>query len=202
MNNPASRQTAPVQKTSQPKKSGLFQRIIVSLVVFAVFYGGSYALTSMTSGSKTETRKTETPTIPAATIKVRETEATPTQDRGGYIAGLDGHWEDVYLQDGTFNLNVSALSFGQTIYNCTGFTVNMDVTMNAGTSCKDWQVWGRSGGTFVRLGKIYLAAGSGFVSQSLTFNSPVTFDAIAVTPTIMGNYSWSMSLGISDVYTK
>jgi len=204
MNGGSVRQTTPVQKSNNGQKTGFFQRILISLVVFAVFYAGSYAVTSMTSGDKADSKNVESPAIPTIAIQKKETEAAPApaQERTGYIASLDGYWEDVYLQDGSFNLNVSALSFGQTVYNCTGFTVNMDVTMNAGTNCKDWQVWGRNGNTYVRLAKIYLPAGNGFVSQSLTFASPVTFDSIAVTPTIVGSYSWSMSLGISDVYTN
>ncbi len=120
----------------------------------------------------------------------------------GYIADLGGSWESVKLKDGNFNLNVSALAFSQKVYNCTSLTVNMDVTMNAGTSCKDWNVWGRSGGSFVKIGKVYLPSGDGYVSQKLTFSSPVSFDAIAITPTIVGGYSWSMGLSITDVYYK
>ena len=136
-------------------------------------------------------------------VSVTKQETTAvTKTDSGYIAGLDGYWEEVKLQDGSFNMNVSALTFYQTVYNCTGLTVNMDVTMNAGTSCKEWQVWGRSGGSFVKLAKIYLPAGYGEISQSVSFATPVTFDSIAVTPTVSGSYSWSMALGISDIYTK
>lgn len=118
----------------------------------------------------------------------------------GYIGDLGGSWETVYLEDGNSSLSVSALAFSETIYNCTSMTVNMGVEMNAGTSCKDWQLWGRNGNTFVKLAKIYLPAGEGYTSQTVTFNSPVTFDAVAVTPTIVGGYSWSMSLSVTDVW--
>ena len=118
------------------------------------------------------------------------------------FGNLDGQWIDVNLKDGSSILNVSALAFTKTVYNCTSMTVNMNVTMNAGTSCKDWQNWGRNGDTFVKIGKIYLPNGDGYVSQTINFASPVTFDAIAVTPTIVGGYSWSLGLSITDVQTK
>lgn len=126
----------------------------------------------------------------------------PQQAGTGYLGDLNGQWESVYLKDGNFSLNVSALAFSEPVYSCTKMTINMDVEMNAGTSCKDWQVWGRSGGSFVKLAKIYLANGSGYVSQTITFDTPVTFDAIAVTPTVVGGYSWSMGLSVTDVWVQ
>jgi len=205
-------QTRPVQKKTETKKSGgLFTRIVSTIIAFAVFYGASYVVTSLTSGKKSEPKSTTSqikfePAASSEDLFIQPAESQlPVQTEApktGYIADLGGSWESVYIQDGNFNLNVSALSFGQTIYNCTGLTVTMDVTMNAGTSCKDWNVWGRSGGTFVKIAKIYLPSGNGYTSQNVTFATPVTFDAIAVTPTIVGGYSWSMSLGITDVYYK
>lgn len=120
----------------------------------------------------------------------------------GYIGDLNGEWESVHLQNGTSSLNVYALAFSKTIYNCTQLTILMDVTMNAGTNCKDWQLWGRNGNSFVKLAKIYLPAGDGYTSQTITFDSPVTFNALAVTPTIPGGYSWSMGLAVTDVWVK
>lgn len=98
-------------------------------------------------------------------------------------------------------MNVHALCFSETIYNCTGLTVNMQVEMKAGTSCKDWQLWGRSGNSFVKIAKINLPAGDGYTSQTVTFSSPVSFDALVVTPTVLGGYSWGMAMAITDVYT-
>lgn len=196
-------QTKPVQKSTGTKNSGgLFTRIVTAAVVFAVVYVGSYAVTSLTSGKKSEPKSTTSQIQIEPAAVSQDLYVQPEVPKTGYIDNLGGSWESVNLQDGNFNLNVSALSFGQTVYNCTGFTVTMDVTMNAGTSCTDWNVWGRSGNTFVKIAKIYLPSGNGYTSQPVTFNTPVTFDAIAVTPTIVGGYSWSMSLGITDVYYK
>lgn len=120
----------------------------------------------------------------------------------GYIGNLVGNWESIHLEDGSSTLNVSAMAFSETVYNCTQMTIEMEVEMNAGTSCRDWQVWGRTGNTFVKLDKIYLAAGDGYTSQTLYFSTPVTFDAIAVTPTVVGGYSWSMALAVNDVWVE
>ena len=195
MNGGSAGQSAPSRKSG-----GFFKRVVVSALVFALFYAGSYALTSMMNEKKDTSEKIDIGLTPPAssgiTVSREETQAPAP------AASLEGYWEDVRLQDGSFNLNVSALTFNQTVYNCTGLTVNMNVQMNAGTSCKDWQLWGRSGGSFVKLAKIYLPAGDGSVSQSVTFPMPVTFDSLAVTPTIVGSYSWSMSLDITDVRTN
>lgn len=189
--------------SSDGKKGSFFKNFVISLLVFALFYALSYMLTSQGSRDKSASVKNDTGLIQVTTFPSdrAQPEATaPVQD-SGYIASMDGYWEDVRLQDGSFNLNVSALTFNQTIYNCTGLTVNMNVQMNAGTNCKDWQLWGRSGNSYVKLAKIYLPAGDGYVSQSVTFTTPVTIDSVAITPTIVGSYSWSMSLDITDVWT-
>ena len=112
---------------------------------------------------------------------------------------MDGDWESVTLRDGSSTLTVHAVAFTQELTRCKKMTVNMDVTMNANTQCKDWQVWGRVGGQFVKLDRISLPNGNGATTQTVTFNPPVTLDAIAVTPTIPGGYSWSMSLYVTDV---
>lgn len=123
-------------------------------------------------------------------------------DTDRYTEVLEGTWESVHLNDGSFSMNVSALVFPGMIYNCTKLTVTMDVSMNAGTSCKDWQLWGRTGNQFVKLEKIYLPGGNGRSSETVEFDGPVSFDAIAITPTIPGGYSWSLGMTITDVWTE
>lgn len=183
------------------KKTGFGKGIIISLVVYIVFYACSYVAASWENdASKSDTYSATSKDDSDISFDYNVAAVPPVEEKTGYTSYLDGWWEQVSLKDGNFSLNVSALCFSETVYNCTGLTVNMDVTMNAGTSCKDWQVWGRSGGTFVKLAKVYLPDGDGYVSQNITFQSPVTFDAIAVTPTIVGGYSWSMSLSITDVW--
>ena len=167
-------------------------------------YSWTYELDSLTEG-EFEVSDTEEeiffPTEAEAYI-FDPVQTESDDDYSGYLGDLTGNWESVYLEDGSSTLNVSAMAFPQTVYNCTQMTIEMEVEMNAGTSCKNWQVWGRSGNTFVKLDQIYLAAGNGYTSQTLYFSTPVTFDAIAVTPTIVGGYSWSIALAVNDVWVE
>lgn len=120
----------------------------------------------------------------------------------GYIPELYGEWENVHLQDGSQKMNVVGMAYPETIYNCTQLTVNMAVEMNAGTSCKEWQLWGRSGGSFVKIAKVPLPAGNGQTSYAVTFDTPVSFDALVLTPTSLGGYSFSIDMWITDVFTN
>lgn len=167
-------------------------------------YSWEYELDSLTRGEFEASDAEVEPFLPFETeadmFVPAQTESYDEYD--GYIGDLVGNWESVYLEDGSSTLNVSAMAFSETVYNCTQMTIEMEVEMNAGTSCRDWQVWGRSGNTFVKLDKIYLAAGNGYTSQTLYFASPVTFDAIAITPTVVGGYSWSMAIAVSDVWVE
>ena len=174
--------------------------VLLGIAVFVVNFvidgiGGLFS--GKDSSAKTET-KTGTD---SSWFAPAQPEAAPVEEPN-YIEYLDGTWEEVHLKDGNSNLNVSALRLSQTVYNCTSFTVNIDVTMNAGTSCKDWNVWIRSGGSFTKVGKVHLPEGNGFGYQTLYFDTPISFDSVAVTPTAVGGYSWSMSLSITDILTK
>ncbi|MBO7251298.1 MAG: hypothetical protein J6V25_01600 [Oscillospiraceae bacterium] len=120
----------------------------------------------------------------------------------GSGSSMSGHWESVKIRDGNNTYNVSALAFNQTIYRCKSFTIDMEVAMKNGTNCKEWQLWGRSGNTFVKIAVIKLPAGDGSTSQNISFSSPVTFDALAITPKVPGSYSWSMNFSIRNVITK
>lgn len=119
-----------------------------------------------------------------------------------YTESLNGITQKVTLRDGNSSMNVHALVFIKKIQKCTKLTVHMSVDMKAGTSCKEWQLWGRTGGSFQKIGKINLPGGNGDTVQTVTFSTPVTFDALAITPTIPGGYSWSMGFAISDVWVK
>ena len=174
--------------------------VLMGVAVFVVNFvidgvGGLFS--GKDSSAKTET-KTGTD---SSWFAPAQPEAAPVEEPN-YIEYLEGTWEEVHLKEGNSNLNVSALTFSQTVYSCTSFTVNMDVTMNAGTSCKDWNVWVRSGGSFTKVGKVHLPEGKGFGYQTLYFDTPISFDSVAVTPTAVGGYSWSMSLSITDILIK
>lgn len=174
--------------------------VLLGVAVFVVNFvidgiGGLFSGKDSSAKNETKTGTDSSWFAPA------QPEAAPVEEPN-YIEYLDGTWEEVHLKDGNSNLNVSALRLSQTVYNCTSFTVNIDVTMNAGTSCKDWNVWIRSGGSFTKVGKVHLPEGNGFGYQTLYFDTPISFDSVAVTPTAVGGYSWSMSLSITDILTK
>ena len=147
------------------------------------------------------TPKATTPkaTVPKATEPKPEPTTKPTQPKN-YIEYVDGYWESTNLKDGNFSLNVHALVFYTPLVRCREMTVNMEVSMNAGTKCKEWQVWGRVNGQFQKIAKISLPAGDGAGSETITFDTPLTFDAIIVTPTVIGGYSWSMGLSVTDAW--
>ena len=147
------------------------------------------------------TPKATTPkaTVPKATEPKPEPTTKPTQPKN-YIENVDGYWESTNLKDGNFSLNVHALVFYTPLVRCREMTVNMEVSMNAGTKCKEWQVWGRVNGQFQKIAKISLPAGDGAASETITFDTPLTFDAIIVTPTVIGGYSWSMGLSVTDAW--
>ena len=168
------------------RKHGTFRRLMAWLLAFFLGYGTCYITYGPENISDAQA----------------DTQQQETQEKSGYIKKLDGHWEETWVQHKSYKQKVYALSFEQPVYNCTGFTVNMNAKLNAGSKCKDWQVWGRCENSFVRLEKIHLPEGSGATSKELTFDTPITFDSIAVTPSVVGNYTWSVSLSISDVWTK
>ena len=124
--------------------------------------------------------------------------ADPTEGPDGYIDVLEGHWEEIYLDDGASSIQGHAKVFDKTVYNCTEMTVVMELEMHNNTNCKDWQIWGRNGGSFTRIGKLHHEAGNGNGSFVIKFDTPVTFDAIALTPTIPGGYSWSLGFYLKD----
>lgn len=189
----------PMKRAPSPKSSGFDWELLISVVVLigAVIFLLNWGL-DMISGGISVVKNWIGDRKEESSYSVTE-EYNPA---GDYTPSLTGTWQEVRLQDGNSNLNVNALVFPETVSDCTAFTVMMDVTMNAGTKCKDWQVWGRSSGSFVKIGKVYLPDGDGYVSQQLTFDSPISFDAIAITPTAKGGYSWSMGLSITDVITR
>ncbi len=115
---------------------------------------------------------------------------------------LSGDWKKVKIEDGSKTFNVYAWMLDNTVYNCSSFQLTMDVTMHHNTKCYNWNVWVRSGGSFVKVGSVYLSSGTGYKDQTIYLSTAKTFDAVAVTPTASGGYSWTMSMGISDVKTK
>ena len=130
------------------------------------------------------------------------TEGTVLAKPAGYTDFLYGSWEKVTLYSGNLTINVYALKLDQKLVQCKEFTLNMSVEMNKGAKCKDWQIWGRTNGSFKKIGNISLPEGNGDTIQRVVFDSPVTVDAIAVTPTVPGGYSWTNVFYLTEIWVK
>lgn len=130
-----------------------------------------------------------------------EPAATESTAASNYISTIYGEWADVTLHDG-YNWPAIAKVFSQELKQCKKMTVNLDVSMNSGAKCKEWQLWGRIDGKFKRLEKFPLPGGDGSTTHTVEFDSPVNLDAIAVTPTVYGGFSWSEALWLTDVWLE
>ena len=51
---------------------------------------------------------------------------------------LSGDWEEATLEDEDWIWTVYAFRFDSTLYDCTAFDLEMEVTMNYGARCKNW----------------------------------------------------------------
>lgn len=90
--------------------------------------------------------------------------------------------------------NVTWFLLSERANKCTAFDLEMDVFMNYNTSCKQWNVWGRVNGLPKKIGTISLPDGNGYTSATIQLRTAVSFDAIAITPTVTGNFSWTMTV--------
>lgn len=97
------------------------------------------------------------------------------------------------------NCNVWAKVIERELKECKQMTVTMSVEMNYGAKCKDWQIWVRSGGSFVVAADICLPNGDGSTTETIKFDTPISFDAITIVPTVPGSYSWSMGFNVTDI---
>ena len=204
-------------KPEKPKKKKLWKMVVATALATAVGTNLGHWVGAMTGGAIKEDKTTSGQkiqvTAPAkhrgqdeAETTAEPTELVPYDVQGttvpdGYISIVDGDWEKVTLSEGYNTWNVHAYVFSQELKRCREMTVAMNVSMKAGTKCKDWQLWGRVGGKFKKLASITLSAGDGYTEQTIRFDTPVTLDAIAITPTVPGGYSWSMGLAVGDVWT-
>lgn len=122
--------------------------------------------------------------------------------KGGYLGTPAGEMEETVLRNGSFTLNTHALVLKEAITNCKELSVDMSVEMHNGTKCTDWQLWGRKNGSFQKIGTVYLPNGDGDICQTISYDTPVSFDAVVLTPTIPGGYSWSLWFEIKDVWVE
>lgn len=111
---------------------------------------------------------------------------------------LSGDWEQVRL-DGA---NTYAFVLDTTLRKCTSFSLDFEVSMNAGSKCEKWQVWGGRDGSYTKLDNFYLRGGNGSASTTVWLPNAMTIDSIAVTPTKQGNYSYTFDFIVYDPYCK
>lgn len=170
-----------------------------TLVYNATEAGASESTADQTQERVTTPVKSTTESESNTTVEKQSTQPTIPE---GYISYVDGDWESTTLHDGNSTLNTHAFVFSQELVQCREMTITMEVSMKAGTKCKDWQMWGRVGGKFKKLAKIDLPNGNGRTYQTVKFDTPISLDAIVVTPTVPGGYSWSLGLAVSDVWVE
>lgn len=114
----------------------------------------------------------------------------------------EGDWEAVKISEGGYVYTLHAFAYKEKIAGCRSFNIAVDVELDPGASCNDWQVWLRSNGTFVKAGTIYIPDGEYAAIENIHFATPISFDAVVVTPLTMGNFSWNMLSVIYDIQTK
>lgn len=114
---------------------------------------------------------------------------------------LSGEWEKISISDGGQNLNVYALVLDDAVRNCTSFDLDVEVSMKANAHCSSWQIWLGSNGKYTKSASLYLPGGDGNTSTTVKLSPAQSFDAVAITPTAAGGYSWSMYFEISNVVT-
>lgn len=132
-------------------------------------------------------------------VPVETTVVTQPTTPKGYFSFVDGDWGD---KTKIGDANVWLFVFNSPLVDCKEMTVSINVEMNAGTHCKNWDLWGRESGKMKKLGEIYLANGDGFTSKTFSFAPSISIDAVAVTPTISGGYSWSLGMSVTDVWLE
>lgn len=118
----------------------------------------------------------------------------------GYRSSVNGEWAAEKVQINQSNVGLFVLEEPLTL--CKELTVAIDVELYAGASCNDWIVWGRINGSMQEIGRINLPDGKGMGFEIISLPQARTIDAIAVTPTKAGSFSWSMQIGVADIYLE
>ena len=207
-------QKAPTEKHSKSAPSAWLVPTVAILVVCLLF-GALLPTMASTSAGKRDSTETipvsdspETTASPAYDApddddldRYDNTEvqaADATAEPSNYIDFLQGDWQTVSLDSS--HTDASAIVFTQKI-RCTEMTVNIKIEMNYGARCKDWELWARIDGKWQKLEQISLPDGNGSTTHTVTFDTPTNLDAVSITPTIVGGYSWTEWLWLSDIWT-
>lgn len=114
---------------------------------------------------------------------------------------MAGGWDDVTFREGRQTYNAAAFVLATPATDCASFDIAIEVGMKGKARCKEWTVWVRERGEFYRIGDLYLSNGQGFVSATMYPRSHGSFDAVAVVPTALGSYTYSLDMEISNIVT-
>lgn len=115
-----------------------------------------------------------------------------TQGEPLAIPYIEGHWESAKIKTGSSIFTISGWVFDRPM-SLKKVNIAMNVSMNRGASCREWQLWGRVNGKYIVLGQIYLPNGDGYTEAEVEWSGYKTIDALAIAPTIVGGYSWTMN---------
>ena len=213
------KQQSAVQKvpTEKHSKSALSAWLVPTVaILFCILFGALPSIIASKSADKRNSAKTipvsdspETTVSPAYDapddddiVRYDNSEvqaAGATAEPSNYIDSLQGDWQTVSLDSS--HTEASAIVFTQKI-RCKEMTVNIKIEMNYGARCKDWELWARIDGKWQKLEQISLPDGNGSTAHTVTFDTPANLDAVSITPTIAGGYSWTEWLWLSDIWTE
>ena len=213
------KQQSAVQKvpTEKHSKSALSAWLVPTVaILFCLLFGALPSIIASKSADKRNSAKTipvsdspETTVSPAYDapddddiVRYDNSEvqaAGATAEPSNYIDSLQGDWQTVSLDSS--HTEASAIVFTQKI-RCKEMTVNIKIEMNYGARCKDWELWARIDGKWQKLEQISLPDGNGSTAHTVTFDTPANLDAVSITPTIAGGYSWTEWLWLSDIWTE
>lgn len=113
----------------------------------------------------------------------------------GYLENVTGDLESVHLG----NCNTHALVFDTPLRNCSGFTLNFEVSFNSNSYANEWKLYYRdTNGKWKVYGNFELNGNSAYLTYK--FNPKLNISAVAVIPVKNGGYSWTQTLWITYAY--
>lgn len=176
----------PAPAPPKPQKSRWSSFLPLVLIVLAILFVRSCA----------EDQRTAT-YEPAATYTTASETAASRDTNLSYVSGTwaadrythtNGAWSGIYQLD-------------QTLYNCKKFTLYFKQENTTNLTLTSFNLHLRSYGTWTTVGSFTMEKGSSVETRVLCeFPEGMTFDAVAVTPTVGGNYSYSSWIGVEDVW--
>lgn len=110
---------------------------------------------------------------------------------------LDGYWKKDTIYGSNRTYNTSAFFLDEPV-SCQQFDLQVFIDMKANTRCERWNVYVHSDGTYYQEEDLYLPNGTGDTMQTIHLPEVRNVDAVAVLPTVRGNFTWTISIGICN----